>query len=73
MSEGQPAASNQPLHRTPSEMRTWELIAAYRFAHQLAGFYPNARLAHALASFMLKAQKELENRHSWRPDYLKSA
>jgi hypothetical protein len=64
---------NKPLHRTPSEMQTWEIIAAYRFAHQLAGFYPNAQLSHALANFMLKAQRELETRQAWRPDYVKSA
>lgn len=54
-------------------MRTWEIIAAYRFAHQLASFYPNAQLSRALANFMGNAQKELENRQSWRPDYLRSA
>ena len=64
---------SKPLHRAPSEMRTWEIIAAYRFAHQLASFHPNAQLARALANFMGNAQKELENRQSWRPDYLKSA
>ena len=66
-------SEDKPLHRTPGEMRTWEIIAAYRFAHQLAGFYPNAQLSHALANFMGNAQKELENRQSWRPDYLRSA
>jgi hypothetical protein len=66
-------SESKPLHRAPREMRTWEIIAAYRFAHQLASFYPNAQLSHALANFMLRAQKELEDRQSWRPDYLKSA
>jgi hypothetical protein len=66
-------SESKPLHRAPTEMRTWEIIAAYRFAHQLAGFHPNAHLSRALANFMGNAQKELENRHSWQPDYLKSA
>jgi hypothetical protein len=54
-------------------MRTWEIIAAYRFAHQLSSFHPNAQLSRALANFLLKAQRELESRQSWHPDYLKSA
>jgi hypothetical protein len=70
---GNRTPANEPLHRSPSEMRTWEIIAAYRFAHQLSSFHPNAQLARALANFLLKAQKELESRQSWHPDYLKSA
>jgi len=66
-------SESKPSHRTPREMRTWEIIAAYRFAHQLASFYPNAHLSRALANFMGNAQKELESRQSWRPDHLRSA
>jgi hypothetical protein len=66
-------SDSKPLHRTPREMQTWEIIAAYRFAHQLASFHPNAQLGRALANFMGNAQKELENRESWPPEYVKSA
>ncbi len=72
MPESKPSES-RPLHRAPREMQTWEIITAYRYAHQLASFHPNAQLARALANFMGNAQRELENRQSWRPDYLKSA
>ncbi len=72
MSESRPSES-KPLHHAPREMQTWEIITAYRYAHQLASFHPNAQLARALANFMGNAQRELENRQSWRPDYLKSA
>jgi hypothetical protein len=61
---------NRPLHRTPDGMETWEIIGAYRHAHQLAGLRPNAQLSRALTNFLFKAQKELEQRGAWRPEYL---
>jgi hypothetical protein len=51
-------------------METWEIIGAYRHAHQLAGLRPNAQLSRALTNFLFKAQKELEQRGAWRPEYL---
>ena len=65
--------NNGPLHRKPSEMQTWEIIAAYRHAYQIMTFLPNAQLARALANFMCHAQGELEKRDAWTPDYAKSA
>ena len=44
--------NNGPLHRKPSDMQTWEIIAAYRHAYQIMSFRPNAQLARALANFM---------------------
>ena len=52
--------NNRPLHRKPSDMQTWEIIAAYRHAYQIMSFCPNAQLARALANFMGSAQE------SWR-------
>ena len=62
-----------PLHRAPADMQTWEIIGAYRHAHQLASFHPNAQLARALSNFLFRARKELQHRDAWRPDYLTSA
>jgi hypothetical protein len=64
---------DKPLHRAPDDMQTWEIIGAYRHAHQLASFHPNAQLSRALSNFLFKAQKELEHRDAWQPDYLTSA
>jgi hypothetical protein len=63
----------RPEHRAPEEMDSWELIACYRHARALASFTPSAQLARALANFLSLAQKELEARDEWRPDYLLSA
>ena len=65
--------NNGPLHRKPSDMQTWEIIAAYRHAYQIISFRPNAQLARALANFMGSAQAELERRDAWAPEYAKSA
>jgi len=65
--------SSRPVHRKPSEMQTWEIIAAYRHAYQIMSFYPGAQLARALANFMGSAQGELERRGAWAPDYAESA
>ena len=62
-----------PLHCKPSDMQTWEIIAAYRHAYQIMSFHPNAQLARALANFMGHAQGELERRDAWTPDYARSA
>ena len=62
-----------PVHRKPSEMQTWEIIAAYRHAYQIASLRPNAQLARALANFMGHAQGELERRDAWAPEYARSA
>jgi hypothetical protein len=64
---------DKPLHRAPDDMETWEIIGAYRHAHQLASLRPNAQLSRALSNFLFKAQKELEHRGAWRPEYLTSA
>jgi len=53
-------------------MQTWEIILAFRHAHQLAGLMPNAQLSHALANFIFKASKELEERGEWSPEHLMS-
>jgi hypothetical protein len=34
---------------------------------------PNAQLSRALSNFLFKAQKELEQRGAWRPEYLTNA
>ena len=54
-------------------MQTWEIIAAYRHAYQIASLRPNAQLARALANFMGHAQGELERRDAWAPEYARSA
>lgn len=65
--------NNGSLHRKPSDMQTWEIIAVYRHAYQIMSFRPNAQLARALANFMGSAQAELERRDAWAPGYAKSA
>jgi hypothetical protein len=65
--------NGKPLHRAPGEMETWEIISAYRHAHQLAGLHPNVRLSRELSNFLYRAQQELERRGEWRPECLKAA
>lgn len=58
------------LHRTPSEMSTWELIAAYRHAWALAYYRPTRLLAKTLANWLLITKRELESRDAWVPEIM---
>jgi hypothetical protein len=51
-------------------MQTWELIRACRLAFQLQALSPGLLLARELTNFLYRAQRELEHRDEWRPDYL---
>jgi hypothetical protein len=51
-------------------METWELIRGYRLAYQLQALNPSLLLARELANFLYRAQRELERREEWRPEYL---
>ena len=51
---------SRPVHRTPRDMETWEIIIAFHHARLLASIMPNAQLSHALANFIFTASKELE-------------
>jgi hypothetical protein len=64
---------SRPVHRTPREMETWEIIIAFHHARLLASIMPNAQLSHALANFIFTASKELEERGEWSAKQLTSA
>ncbi len=73
MADRSPQQPVVPVHRGPADMESWEIIAAYRHAHALASYNPNARLAKELANWKLHAQGELERRGQWNAAYLLDA
>ena len=57
-------AGAQP-QRQPEDLRTWELVCAYRAARVLAAFQPPAHLAKQLANYMCTTEGVLKGRGHW--------
>jgi hypothetical protein len=58
------------INRRPADMETWEVIATYRLAWNLAQYSPAKPLDKALSNWLAVARQALEERGEWRPDTL---
>ena len=58
------------INRQPAEMETWELVATYRLAWNLAQYAPAKPLDKALSNWLAVARQALEQRREWRPETL---
>lgn len=58
------------INRQPAELETWEVIATYRLAWNLAQYAPAKPLDKALSNWLAVARQVLEARGEWRPEAL---
>lgn len=58
------------INKRPADMETWEVIASYRLAWNLAQCNPAKPLDKALSNWLALSRQVLEERGEWRPEAL---